>query len=208
MNGLTPKNLIPKWMRPDEAREELARNLDTVLPQWSEAGAVGSETPPTLQTPIGGPPHLNLPFEPQLAASGELNAAAIMEQATAVVRKFETEHLAAQTKIDELSTAVIKAAADQKQDRQKIGFLELENLQLRNDIQNLSATNEGYRQFFERILEKCDEFDIQRRPKPARAKRERKPKQETVQCDESTSSETSSETSLQALLPLSVPSPT
>lgn len=181
MNGLTPKNLIPKWMRPDEAREELARNLDTVLPQWSEAGAVGSETPGT------GLPVPQLPFQPQLAASGELNAAAIMEQATAVVRKFENEHLAAQTEIERLSGAVIQAASEQKSDRQKIAFLELENLQLRNDIQTLSATVEGYRQFYERIIEKCDEFEIKRRPKPARAKRGRKQEhEETLPCNDMT----------------------
>lgn len=192
MNGLTPKNLIPKWMRPDEAREDLARNLDLALPQWTAAGAV---------TPVDGPPVPQLDFQPQLAASGELNAAAIMEQATAVVRKFENEHLAAQTEIEKLSAAVIQAAADQKSDRQKIGFLELENLQLRNDIQTLSATVEGYRQFYERILEKCDEFDIKRQPKPARAKRERKPstKEALPPCE---TSSTNSETDSQAPLPL------
>jgi hypothetical protein len=142
--------LVPRWFR--SASDEPPEDLDDRRP------------PPPLRPAL---PALDFPRQldapPQLAASASVDPVAIMRTATALVEKYERENAGGRRREEELKISLTEETLAHEATKKKVDYLELENAELRNNLQTLQAQVEDYRRFLSKIRELLDFFNIEKR---------------------------------------------
>ena len=113
--------------------------------------------------------------------SDEDHAKVIFAQASGLVDQYKRERLEAQRREHDLQVQLTEAVLARQGDAKKIEFLELENAELRNNIQTLQSDVNALREHmskFRHVLEVCTQvlntFGIKAPPKPERKPRNTK----------------------------------
>lgn len=140
---------MPEWLRGKVDEEDFKDLLPALPPRTAE---VQRWRPPTS----GSEP------EPQLAASG-INPVAIMRKATELVEKYEKEQAGGRKREEALQIALTEETLAHKSTQKKVGFLELENAEIRNNLQAALAQNVDMKRFLSKIKEMLDFFSIEKR---------------------------------------------
>ena len=117
-------------------------------------------------------------------SSPPLDEREIFGKAAVAFEQLKRDREEAQAREAQLKIELTEATLAHESDRKKIGFLELENAQLRNDLQTLQSQVNDYRTFLSLQKKTLDAFNIKapekkpRAPKPKKENGEPKPAEE------------------------------
>src|SRR5215471_18190000 len=146
---------------PEEADMEI--KVPNFMRRNESTGLGTAEEMPSL------PVTAELPKPPDFSQADQQKM--IMQRAAVIHDQLMRDRAEAKEREDQLQIALAEAVLAREGDVKKIGFLELENVQLRNDIATLQSDIEKFREFMSKIKAVLDLWGVK---KPE--KKPRKPK--------------------------------
>jgi hypothetical protein len=93
-----------------------------------------------------------------------------MRHATALVEKYEREASGARKREEVLQISLTEETMAHQSTKKKVDFLELENAELRNNLQATTAQNDDMKRFLAKIKELLDFFSIEKRTRNGKRK--------------------------------------
>jgi len=141
---------IPSWFRKDK----------------EEGIGVAEEMPPL-------PTEATLPDVPNFSEADEDTM--IFGRAAVILEGFKRERLQLQQEIESLKIQLTEALLGHDGNSKKVAFLELENVQLRNDIQTLQTDLHNMREMWSKVRAVLEHWGVKPPEKKPRKKKEKKP---------------------------------
>jgi molecular chaperone GrpE (heat shock protein) len=116
------------------------------------------------------PPVATLPERPP-AFNAQDEEALIVSRAHLLVETFKREREESKEREDRLQIQLTESVLARQSDLKKVEFLELENAELRNNLQALQSDIDGFRRLMSLIKQVLDNYGIEPPPKkPRKAK--------------------------------------
>jgi hypothetical protein len=162
--SISSQTWIPSWMRQDP---------DSV--EQYDPPMIAELRPPKVSAM---PELTNVPEYSQADHERE-----IFGKAAVMLEQIKRDRDEAQAREDDLKGQLAEAVLARAGDTKKIGFLELENIELRNNIAALQSDIEKFREFMSKIKAVLDMFGIkapEKKPRKAKAKKVNAPIPETL----------------------------
>lgn len=116
------------------------------------------------------PTEATLPAVPNFSEADEDTM--IFGKAAVILEQFKRERLQLQQEVESLKIQLAEAALGHNGDRKKVTFLELENVQLRNNIQTLQTDLHNMREMWSKVRAVLDMWGVkapEKKPRKSRA---------------------------------------
>jgi hypothetical protein len=113
------------------------------------------------------PPVATMP-EPVPEFSTHDEEALIVSRAHLLVEQFKRDRAKAEQICEQLQVELTESVLARQGDVKKVEFLELENAQIRNDLQALQSDIDGYRNLLSLVKQVLDNYGIEAPPKKGR----------------------------------------
>jgi hypothetical protein len=150
-------SLVPSWLHREQEVE-----TENYVP-IATATLPDPKVPPPFY--VGGPVGERPPEYSQADHDRE-----IFGKAAVMLEQIKRDRDEAQAREDDLKGQLAEAVLARASDSKKIGFLELENIELRNNIAALQSDIEKFREFMSKIKAVLDMFGIKAPEKKRKAK--------------------------------------